>query len=68
MFKAWLVTKSDDQYTAALTELDESQLPIGDVTIRIVNSGLNYKDALALTGKAPVVRRFPMVPGVDLAA
>jgi acrylyl-CoA reductase (NADPH) len=67
MFKAWLVSNSGDQYTAALTELDESQLPIGDVTIRIANSALNYKDALALTGKAPVVRRFPMVPGVDLA-
>lgn len=67
MFKAWLVTKSGDQYTAALTELDESELPDGDVMVRIVNSALNYKDALALTGKAPVVRRFPMVAGVDLA-
>lgn len=67
MFNAWLVTKIDSRYQAALTQLDEDQLPNGDVTVRIVNSTINYKDALALTGKAPVVRRFPMVPGVDFA-
>lgn len=66
MFKAWLVTKADKQQTVALTQLDEAQLPEGDVTVRIENSSINYKDALALTGKAPIVRRFPMVPGIDL--
>ena len=66
MFKAWLVTKADKQQTAALTQLDEGQLPEGDVTVRIENSSINYKDALALTGKAPIIRRFPMIPGIDL--
>lgn len=66
MFKAWLVTKADKQQTVALTQLDEAQLPEGDVTVRIENSSINYKDALALTGKAPIIRRFPMVPGIDL--
>jgi acrylyl-CoA reductase (NADPH) len=67
MFKAWIVTKSNTKQTAALTQLDEGELPQEDVVVRIVNSSINYKDALALTGKAPIVRRFPMVPGVDLA-
>jgi acrylyl-CoA reductase (NADPH) len=67
MFKAWIVTKADTKQTTVLTQLDEGQLPQGDVTVRVVNSSINYKDALALTGKAPIVRRFPMVPGVDLA-
>ena len=67
MFKAWIVTKADTKQTAVLTQLDEGQLPQGDVAVRIVNSSINYKDALALTGKAPIIRRFPMVPGVDLA-
>jgi acrylyl-CoA reductase (NADPH) len=67
MFKAWIVTKANTKQTAVLTQLDEGQLPQGDVAVRIVNSSINYKDALALTGKAPIIRRFPMVPGVDLA-
>ncbi len=46
--------------------MDESQLPPGDVTVRVEYSTLNYKDALAITGKGPVVRHFPMVPGIDL--
>src|SRR6202044_65334 len=52
---------------ASLKKLDESQLPAGDVTVRVAYSTLNYKDALAITGKGPVVRQFPMVPGIDLA-
>jgi len=67
MFKAWIITKANTKQTAVLTQLDEGQLPQGDVTVRVVNSSINYKDALAFTGKAPIVRRFPMVPGVDLA-
>jgi acrylyl-CoA reductase (NADPH) len=48
-------------------DLDEAQLPEGDVTVRVERSSLNYKDGLAITGKGPVVRKFPMVPGIDLA-
>lgn len=66
MFKGILIEKDDEGYRSALTELDEGQLPDGEVTVRVSYSTLNYKDALAITGKAPVVRRFPMVPGVDL--
>ncbi|SMP72268.1 acrylyl-CoA reductase (NADPH) [Neorhodopirellula lusitana] len=66
MFKGILIQKDEAGYRASLTDLDESQLPEGDVTIRVSHSTLNFKDALAITGKGPVVRRFPMVPGVDL--
>ncbi|MBB3232128.1 MDR family oxidoreductase [Halomonas stenophila] len=67
MFKAILIDKQDEKQQVALTSLDESQLPDGDVTVRVDCSTLNYKDALAITGKGPVVRQFPMVPGIDLA-
>jgi len=67
MFSAISIAKADAGYQATLRELDDSELPDGDVTVRVSYSGLNYKDALAITGKAPVVRRFPMVPGIDLA-
>jgi acrylyl-CoA reductase (NADPH) len=53
-------------YRSSLQEVDESQLPEGDVTIKVSHSTLNYKDGLAITGKGPVVRKFPMVPGIDL--
>jgi acrylyl-CoA reductase (NADPH) len=53
-------------YRTSLKDVDESQLPEGDVTVRISHSTLNYKDGLAITGRGPVVRKFPMVPGVDL--
>ena len=66
MFKGILIEKDEAGYRSALTEIDEADLPSGDVTVRVKYSTLNYKDALAITGKAPVVRRFPMVPGVDL--
>ena len=66
MFKAIQVNK-DDQYTAALVEIDESDLPAGEVLVKVDYSTLNYKDGLAITGKAPVVRSFPLVPGIDLA-
>lgn len=65
--KAILITKENDTYQAALSDVDESQLPDGDVTIKVDYSTLNYKDGLAITGKSPVVRKFPMIPGVDLA-
>ncbi len=67
MFKAILVERGEQTYRASLTDLEESRLPPGDVTVRIEYSTLNYKDALAITGKSPVVRQFPMVPGIDFA-
>ncbi|MBB3183736.1 acrylyl-CoA reductase (NADPH) [Halomonas fontilapidosi] len=68
MFNAILIEKDDDgQQHVAVKQLDESQLPEGDVTVAVDASTLNYKDALAITGKGPVVRKFPMVPGIDLA-
>ncbi|VVO18660.1 MDR family oxidoreductase [Pseudomonas fluorescens] len=67
MFDAILIEKDDTGYRATLQHLQEAQLPEGDVTVRVHYSTLNYKDALAITGKGPVVRKFPMVPGIDLA-
>src|SRR6202790_2722464 len=66
-FKASRIDKADKGTTAALTEFDEAELMDGDVTVRVEWSTLNYKDGLAVTGKAPVVRRFPMIAGIDLA-
>jgi acrylyl-CoA reductase (NADPH) len=69
-FKALLLDAPEgDSKTprVSLTELDDSALPAGDVTVRVQWSTLNYKDGLAITGKAPVVRKFPMVPGIDFA-
>jgi len=66
MFNAILID-NDAGYHAEVRELDESQLPEGDVTVRVAYSTLNYKDGLAISGKSPVVRKFPMVPGIDLS-
>ena len=66
-FKAVRIDKAEKGTTAALTQFDEAELMDGDVTIRVEWSTLNYKDGLALTGKAPVVRRFPMIAGIDFA-
>lgn len=67
MFNAILLNKNDDGSTAAaLAQMDAAQLPAdGDVTVRIDYSTINYKDGLAITGKSPVVRKWPMVPGID---
>ncbi len=65
--KAIVIDKSDGGQQAALRDFDEAGLMEGDVTVRISHSCLNYKDGLALSGKAPVVRRFPMIPGIDFA-
>jgi acrylyl-CoA reductase (NADPH) len=68
MFKSIVIEKDDaDGYRASLQNLDDARLPDGDVTVQILYSTLNYKDALAITGKGPIVRTFPMVPGVDFA-
>jgi len=66
-FKAIRIDKAEKGTAAALTQFDESELMDGDVTVRVEWSTLNYKDGLALTGAAPVVRRFPMIAGIDLA-
>jgi putative quinone oxidoreductase, YhdH/YhfP family len=66
-FKALLLTKSPEGQRAHWTELSDADLMPGDVTVRITHSTINYKDGLALTGKAPVVRRWPMIPGIDFA-
>lgn len=66
MFNAIVINKSEAGYQTELSQIDESQLPDGDVTVRVQYSGLNYKDGLAITGKGPVVRKFPMVPGIDI--
>jgi acrylyl-CoA reductase (NADPH) len=66
-FKAIRIDKAEKGTTVALTQFDEAELMDGDVTIRVEWSTLNYKDGLAVTGKAPVVRRFPMIAGIDLA-
>ena len=67
MFKGILIEKDETGYRAAVKDIDEAQLPEGDVTVRVERSSLNYKDGLAITGKGPVVRKFPMVPGIDIA-
>lgn len=67
MFKGILINKDEQGYRAAVQQIDESVLPEGDVTVRVACSTLNYKDGLAITGRSPVVRRFPMIPGIDFA-
>ena len=67
MFKGVLIEKDDSGYRAALKELDDAVLMDGDTLVNVAYSTLNYKDALAISGKAPVVRKFPMIPGIDLA-
>ena len=67
MFKAIRIDKAEKGTTAALVQFDEADLMEGDVTVRVEWSTLNYKDGLAVTGKAPVVRRFPMIAGIDFA-
>ncbi len=67
MFSAILIEQGEQVQSAAVTTLEEAQLPEGDVSVDVEYSTLNYKDALAITGKSPIVRSFPMVPGIDLA-
>ena len=67
MFNGILITKDEAGYQARLQEIDDAVLQEGDVTVRVEWSTLNYKDGLAITGKAPVVRRFPLIPGIDFA-
>lgn len=67
MFNAIVIDKVEGNYQTALVAQDESALPEGDVTVAIDYSSINYKDALAITGRGPIVRKFPMVPGIDFA-
>jgi acrylyl-CoA reductase (NADPH) len=64
-FKGILLTKENDQFAARVANIDVAQLPAGDVTVQVAYSTLNYKDGLAITNKGPVVRAWPMVPGID---
>ncbi|QIG80727.1 acrylyl-CoA reductase (NADPH) [Stakelama tenebrarum] len=66
MFSGILISKDDDGQKVEVAQIDEADLPEGDVTIAVEYSTLNYKDGLAITGKGPVVRKWPMVPGIDL--
>ncbi len=66
-FKAWVIDKGEAGQSLAFRDFDEADLMDGDVTVRVTHSTLNYKDGLALTGRSPVVRRFPMIPGIDFS-
>ncbi|MDR7036260.1 acrylyl-CoA reductase (NADPH) [Methylobacterium sp. BE186] len=66
-FKAWVVEKGEGGQSLTFKDFDDADLMEGDVTVRVTHSTLNYKDGLAMTGKSPVVRRFPMIPGIDFA-
>jgi acrylyl-CoA reductase (NADPH) len=65
MFKAIVISKQDGAQSVRLADLEETELPDAAVTVRVEYSTVNYKDGLAITGKSPVVRKFPMVPGID---
>lgn len=67
MFNALVLNQQDKQTIATVQQIDETQLPEGDVLINVDYSSLNYKDGLAITGKGKIIRNFPMVPGIDLA-
>ncbi|GJD38745.1 MDR family oxidoreductase [Methylobacterium bullatum] len=66
-FKAWVIEKGEAGQNLRFTDFDEANLMDGDVTVRVTHSTLNYKDGLAMTGRSPVVRRFPMIPGIDFS-
>jgi acrylyl-CoA reductase (NADPH) len=66
-FRALVVTKDGGHQSAAVTELTDADLMEGDVTVAVEHSTVNYKDGLAITGKAPIIRTFPLIPGIDLA-
>ncbi|TXN71618.1 MDR family oxidoreductase [Methylobacterium sp. WL6] len=66
-FKAWVIEKGEAGQSLYFTDFDEADLMDGDVTVRVTHSCLNYKDGLAMTGASPVVRRFPMIPGIDFS-
>ncbi|MCL6702247.1 MDR family oxidoreductase [Pseudomonas sp. T1.Ur] len=66
-FKALLTTKADDVISTRLVDFKDEDLMAGDVTVAIEYSTVNYKDAMALSGRSPVIRQFPLIPGIDFA-
>ena len=66
-FKALLIDKTDDGQSAAYTQLSDADLMDGDVTVRVTHSTVNFKDGLAITGKAPILRKYPLIPGIDFS-
>src|SRR5258708_2163205 len=66
-FTAILTTQVEGKFHASIEQLDRAALPPGDVLVRVAYSSLNYKDGLAVTGRPGVIRKYPMVPGVDFA-
>ena len=66
-FPAYLATRTDGSQSIDKTELTEDDLMNGDVTVKVEYSALNYKDGLAMTGSAPIIRQYPLVPGIDFA-
>ena len=67
MFNALILNQEEKRTIASVEQIDEAQLPQGDVLIDVDYSSLNYKDGLAITGKGKIIRNFPMVPGIDMA-
>ena len=67
MFTALLLNQENKQTVATFERMERTQLPPGDVTVRVEYSSLNFKDALAVTGRGAIVRKWPLVPGIDLA-
>ncbi|HBR95926.1 MAG TPA: alcohol dehydrogenase [Gammaproteobacteria bacterium] len=65
--QAIMISNDNENYAVALKDVDENLLPEGDVTVRVAYSTLNYKDSLAITGTSPIVKKFPLVPGIDFA-
>ncbi len=66
-FRALLVSKTETGQSHAITQLSEDDLMPGDVTIKVLHSSVNYKDGLAITGKSPIIRTYPLIPGIDIA-
>jgi acrylyl-CoA reductase (NADPH) len=66
-FKALLATKTAEKISVSLIEMDKNNLMPGDVTVAVDYSTVNYKDAMALSGRAEVIKQFPLIPGIDLA-
>lgn len=66
-FQAYLIGKNDDGQRCELTQLEDGDLMEGDVTVRVEYTTLNYKDGLALTGRSPIIRKFPLIPGIDFS-
>src|ERR1700756_410918 len=66
-FSALIATKDGGKITTTFQQISRDQLPPGEVLVRVAYSSLNYKDGLAVTGKPGVIRKFPMVPGIDFA-